>query len=438
MSTMDRRDFLRSGGAAVAGLTLLSAAPSSTAQNNTVNAAVIGFNSRGQEHISRILGMKDVALVALCDVDKRVLDKGAAAVEKKTGRRPKTYQDLRRLFEDKEIDCIFTATPNHWHALAGIWACQSGKDAYVEKPACWGVSEGESFIAATKKYKRMVQIGHDHTRANGGARTAVGRAWAGELGQAYLSRGLCFKPRPSIGIKPDSPAPDWLDWEVWQGPAKRRPFSERYVHYNWHWCFEYGNGDIGNQGVHQMDQARWFLNRGLPTTISSAGGRYGYKDDGETPNTQFATFAYPDGVEIQFEVRGLPTHDEAKVKIGNLVYGTNGYMSSGDGYALRTDAGVVEKAKDAKLPPVGGAGGDQFQNFIDCVRSRRAEDLNCPVSEGVLSAQLCALANIAYRCGRTLTFDPKKMLFPGDDAANALLARHDSPAAFAVPEPDKV
>ncbi|MBI5833711.1 MAG: Gfo/Idh/MocA family oxidoreductase [Armatimonadetes bacterium] len=438
MSTLDRRDFLRSSGLAAAGLTILSAAPSSTAQANTVRAAVIGFNGRGQAHIDACLKMKDVVVVALCDVDKRVLERGAAALEKKTGRRPKTYQDLRRLFEDKEIDCIFTATPNHWHALAGIWACQAGKDAYVEKPACWGVAEGQSFIAAVQKYKRIVQIGHDHTRANGGARTAVGRVWDGDLGQVYLSRGLCFKPRKSLGIKPDSAVPDWLDWDVWQGPAKHRAFSERYVHYNWHWFFEYGNGDIGNQGVHQMDQARWFLNRGAPTTVSSAGGRYGYTDDGETPNTQFATFGYPDGVELQFEVRGLPTHQEAKVSIGNLVYGTAGYMSSGDNYTLRTETGVIDRPKDKKLPAVGGAGGDNFQNFIDCVRSRKSEDLNCPVSEGVLSAQLCALANIAYRCGRTLTFDPKKMVFPGDEQANALLARHDSPAAFTVPEPDKV
>ncbi|HAZ63318.1 MAG TPA: gfo/Idh/MocA family oxidoreductase [Armatimonadetes bacterium] len=441
MSAPNRRDFLRTSGAAAAlgGLTILGAPARSTAQANTVRTAVIGFNSRGQDLVRRCLEMEDVVITALCDVDSRVLERTVAAVTEKQGTAPTAYTDLRRVMDDPQVDAVFTATPNHWHALIGIWACQAGKDSYIEKPACWGVEEGETLVAAVEKYGRVCQIGHNTTRPNGTARRAVGRVWNGDLGTAYLSRGLCFKPRGSIGIKPDDNVPDWLDWDLWQGPAKRRPFSTRYVHYNWHWFFDYGNGDIGNQGVHQMDQARWFLGRDLPTIVSSSGGRYGYVDDGETPNTQFATFSYPDGIEIQFEVRGLPTHDEAGVKIGNLVFGTKGYMSSGDSYRLRgPDGEEVPFVDGTELPHVGGAGNDQFQNFIDIVRSRQVDQLNCNAAEGVKSAQLCALANIAYLCGRTLNFDPKSMTFPGDAEANSYLARQESAPGFEVPAPNKV
>ena len=437
--SLDRRAFLRRSGraAAAAGLILSGFDHRSYAKNETLGAACIGFNGRGQEHIKKCLTMKNVALVALCDVDHKVLDHAVESVGKKTGHDPKPYTDLRKVLEDKDVDVVFTATPNHWHALVTIWGVQAGKDVYVEKPACWSVAEGEAMMAAQAKYNRVVQVGHNVERAAKSAREAVGRVWAGQIGDVYLSRGLCYKERRSIGIIPDSQAPATLDWNLWQGPAKRRPFSARYVHYNWHWFWDFGCGDIGNQGVHQMDMARWLLHKELPASITSAGGRFGYKDDGQTPNTQFSTFHYPDGVELEFEVRGLPTNAEAGVKIGTLVYGAKGWLSEGDKWQARDENGPLP-VPAGPLPAVGGAGGDHFQNFIDVVRSRKMSDLTCPVREGVRSAQLCALANIAYRCGRTLTFDPATMTFPGDEAANALLRRHDSPAEFAVPEADKV
>jgi predicted dehydrogenase len=330
------------------------------------------------------------------------------------------------------MDVVSTATPNHWHALVTVWACQAGKDVYVEKPACWSFHEGERMVAVAREQNRIVQVGHQ-SRSSNTIRNAVARAWAGEIGELYLSRGLCYKPRGSIDFKPDGDPPPHLHWDLWQGPAARRTFNGNYVHYNWHWFWEYGNGDIGNQGVHEMDVARWFLNKRLPVSVFSTGGRYGYQDQGETPNTQVATFQFEDGKTLVFEVRGLPTNDELGAKIGNLVYGAEGYMSSGDGFKPHIGYKGEEKSKEGlELPPVGGVGGDIFRNFIDAVRSRRREDLNCEVEEGALSAQLCHLANISYRLGRSLKFDPQKKEFVDDPAANALLTRPNYAPGFEV------
>lgn len=437
METMNRRQFVTRSAATAAGLTILMDTRKGFSQNETLGAAVVGFNGRGMSHIDAALGIEGVRVVALCDVDETVWPKGVKRVADQQGAPPKTYADIRALLDDDEVDVVFSATPNHWHALVTVWACQAGKDVYIEKPACWGFSEGESMVAAARRHGRIVQVGHQ-SRGDGRKRNAVARVWSGQIGDVYLSRGLCFKPRGSIGMKDNQAPPATLHWDIWQGPAARREFNPNIHPYNWHWMWAYGNGDIGNQGVHQMDVARWFLNVGLPVFVHSAGGRYGYEDQGETPNTQFSTFRYPDGRELQFEVRGLPTNSEQGAMIGNLVYGSDGWMTEGDGYKAH-GAGDEEMAADGlTLPEVGGKGNDIFQNFIDCVRSRKVEELNCEVAEGVLSAQLCCLANISYRVRRSLVFDPVKKVFPGDAEANALLGRDDSPEGWAVPGVEEV
>lgn len=215
--------------------------------------------------------------MALCDVDERVLHQGGAMVEQLTGKRPKLSIDVRQLLEDPDVDAISTATPNHWHALLTIWACQAGKDVYVEKPVCWRFYEGEKMVEAARCYNRMVQVGH-RTRSDPLTRNAIQRVRAGEIGAVYMVRGLCYKPRGPIGFQKDTDPPPWLHWELWQGPAERRPYNPNYVPYNWRWFWRYGNGDIGNQGVHQMDIGRWFLGKGLPVKVHSVGGRYGYTD----------------------------------------------------------------------------------------------------------------------------------------------------------------
>lgn len=436
---MDRREFLSQSGKALAGmaagLTILKGTRSAYSQNETIGAAVVGFHGRGQAHIDAFLRMSGVQVVALCDVDESLWERAAKRVEERQGKRPKLYADVRKLLEDKDVDVVSTATPNHWHALITIWACQAGKDVYVEKPACWCFYEGEKMIEAARKYNRIVQVGHQ-SRASSSMRNAVARVWAGEIGTVYMARGLCYKPRTSIGFKQDTDPPSHLHWDLWQGPAPRRPFNPNFVHYNWHWFWDYGNGDIGNQGVHQMDIARWFLRKRLPVEVFSTGGRYGYKDQGETPNTQVATFRFEDDTILVFEVRGLPTNDEMGVKIGNLVYGSEGYMSQGDNFKPHIGyQGEVKSKEGLTLPPVGGKDGeDIFENFINAVRTRRREDLVCDVEEGVLSAQLCHLANISYRLKRALRFDPVKKVFPGDPEANALLTRKEWAKGFEVPE----
>ena len=437
MERMTRRAFLEQSGraalGAAAGLTVLRAW--SHSPNDTIGVAVIGLNGQGKAHIRQFSEIEGVRLVALCDVDERVLQQAGAIVEQRTGARPKLYTDLRQLLEDKAVDAVSTATPNHWHALLTIWACQAGKDVYVEKPACWSFEEGEKMIEAARKYNRIVQVGHQ-TRSDPVTRLAVQRAWAGEIGKIYMSRGLCYKPRGPIGFQKDTDPPPWLNWELWQGPATRRPFNPNYVHYNWHWFWNYGNGDIGNQGVHQVDIARWFLNKRYPVKVHSVGGRYGYEDQGETPNTQIATFEYEDGTLLVFEVRGLFTNDEQGAKIGNLVYGSLGYMSSGDGYKpRRSPQEELPEKENSQRPKLGGTGEpNHYRNFIQAVRSRRVSDLHCDVEEGVISAQLVHLANISYRLGRALRFDPVRKQFIGDREANAMLRRQDQPKGFEIPK----
>lgn len=437
MERITRRAFLAQSSRAVlgaaAGLTVLRSW--SQSPNDTIGVAIIGLNGQGKTHMRNFNEIDGVRIVALCDVDERVLQQSGAMVEQRTGSRPKLYTDLRQLLEDKDIDAVSTATPNHWHALLTIWACQAGKDVYVEKPACWGFDEGEKMIQAARKYNRIVQVGHQ-MRSDPVTRLAVQRALAGEIGKVYMSRGLCYKPRGPIGIQKDTDPPPWLHWELWQGPANRRPFNPNYVHYNWHWFWNYGNGDIGNQGVHQVDIARWFLNKRYPVKVHSVGGRYGYEDQGETPNTQVATFEYEDGTLLVFEVRGLYTNDEQGAKIGNLVYGSLGYMSSGDGYKpRRSPQEELPEKENTQRPELGGTGEpNHYRNFIQAVRSRRVSDLHCDVEEGVISAQLVHLANISYRLGRALRFDPVRKQFIGDREANALLKRANQPKGFEIPE----
>ncbi len=437
MKTLSRREFLVQSGrlvvGATAGLTFLRSW--SHSPNDTIGVAVVGFNGQGKTHIRQFAQIPGVRIVALCDVDERVLQQGGAIVEQLTGSRPKLYTDVRKLLEDSQVDVVSTATPNHWHALLTIWACQAGKDVYVEKPACWGFYEGEKMVEAARKYNRIVQVGHQ-TRSDKTTRNALKRVRAGEIGEVYMVRGLCYKPRGPIGFQQDTDPPPWLHWELWQGPAERRPFNPNYVHYNWHWFWNYGNGDIGNQGVHQMDIGRWFLGKGLPVKVHSTGGRYGYKDQGETPNTQIATFEYEDGKLLVFEVRGLYTNDEQGAKIGNLVYGSLGYISSGEGYkARRSPTEELPPAKEQELQPLPGDEDENpYVNFIKAVRSRRREDLHCEVEEGVLSAQLCHLANISYRLGRSLRFDPVRKQFLNDPEANALLRRQNEAKGFEIPE----
>jgi predicted dehydrogenase len=408
---------LASAGSGVAALAV-GTGTRAAGPNDVIRVAVLGIHGRGQSHIHEFGNNKSTTIAALCDVDSRLFDGSAKQIEKKTGKAPDCVGDLRRIMDDKSIDVVSIATPNHWHALAAVWACQAGKDVYVEKPVSHNVSEGRKIVDAARKYGRIVQTG-TQSRSMSGLQDAMEFLHNDGLGPIYLAKGLCYKPRGSIGTKADAPVPEGVDYDVWLGPAPARPFNPNRFHYEWHWNWDYGNGDIGNQGIHQMDIARWGLKKDtLPTHIVSSGGRFGYKDDGETPNTQMAAFRYDDAM-LEFEVRGLPTNDEHGVRVGNIFYGPKGYLViDGD----RWQSFLVEGRKETKGPG-GSGGGDHFGNFIQAVRDRKPETLRAEILEGHLSSALCHLANVSYRLGRAVTFDPKTETFGDDQAANALLTR---------------
>jgi predicted dehydrogenase len=396
--------------------------------NEQIRVAVIGVNGRGKSsHLSEFARMDDVVVVAICDVDANTYEPARKVVESRGKKAPAFVQDLRRIMDDKSIDAVSIATTNHWHSLAGIWAMQSGKDVYIEKPVSHNVWEGRQLVAAARKYNRICQAG-TQCRSNPGTREAIQYIHAGHIGKVRVARGLCYKLRKSIGTLADGAPPPGVDYNLWLGPAPDRAFNPNRFHYNWHWHWDYGNGDLGNQGIHQMDVARWGLNRGtLPKAVVGLGGRFGYQDQGETPNTHVSLFDYGDSTLI-FEVRGLDTEalkarpsDSRGVKIGNIFYGTGGYVilsSYTSGAAFDLDGNLVEKFE-------GGSDQLHFRNFIDAMRSRKPSDLNGEVLEGHLSSALCHLGNISYRLGRPQPFDSRTKAFGDDREAYETLARFE-------------
>ncbi|HWQ53504.1 MAG TPA: Gfo/Idh/MocA family oxidoreductase [Bryobacteraceae bacterium] len=396
--------------------------------NDKVRLAVIGINGRGWDHVQGFMKLPDAEVAMLCDVDSAVLERRATQFASTFGRPVKTEKDMRKVFENKEIDAVTIATPNHWHALATIWACQAGKDVYVEKPGAHNVFEGRKMVEAAHKYKRMVQHGVQ-LRSSEAVREGVDLLRKGIIGKVYMSRGLVYRWRPSIGKKPNEPVPPGLDWDMWQGPAQQREFSRRLVHYNWHWHWDYGNGDVGNQGTHETDMCLWGLGTGLPERITSMGDKFLWDDDKETPELQTSLYHYPKEKKmIQFEVRHWCTNEEQGVGVGNIFYGSEGYM-----LIRNYDAYEVYLGQKREPGPKRKAGGDHFANFIKAVRSRNPADLNAPVETAHAASALAHLGNIACRTGRVLTFDPKTEKFIGDKEADKLLTRKYRPP-YVVPD----
>src|SRR5580658_2722356 len=392
---MERRTFLLG-----AGLVSMGARAANDSANGKVGIGVIGLGGRGRDHLKYYSKLPDARVVAICDVNQAQTERAAQIVEKLQGGKPHVHQDLRKLFEEKDVDAVSIATPNHWHALATIWACQAGKDVYCEKPACYNIFEGRAMEAAAHKNKRIVQIGMQG-RTIAHKQRAIEFLQSGAIGQVYMARGICYKRRPSIGRTPVEPVPAGLNWDLFLGPAPMREYTKNRYQYNWHWFWDTGNGDIGNQGIHEMDFARWGLGRELPKSAVSTGGKYVYEDDQETPNSQIATFDYGDA-ELVFEVRGLNTGGDTGIAaggpncIGVTFFGSNGFMAVDDrGFQIflgdKRDPGESMKAAehdfDETLP--------HAQNFLKAVRSRKPEDLNAPVEVGATSAQLVHMANIS-------------------------------------------
>lgn len=462
--SVNRRDFLKTGlGAASAGVATLASVSFLPQRvfgaNDRVRVAIIGLHGRGMDHIRGYSQVRNAEIAALCDVYEPVLRERLGNMEKMGLKRPQTFTDIRKLLEDKSIDAISIATPNDWHSLMGIWGCQAGKDVYVEKPCCHNLWEGQQLVRAAARYGRMVQHG-TQSRSLTEVREAVSQLGQGVAGDLYLSRGLCFKWRNTIGIAPVEPVPAGLDYNLWTGPAPLHAFTRNRFLYNWHWFWWYGNGDLGNQGVHQIDIARWGLGVGFPNKASAIGGHFMFKDDQETPNTLNCAFEFDmaDGSRrmLEFEVRHWITNHEAGIgvqaarhaagphpklgpsagtnnTVGNIFYGSKGYLAV-DGNSFKTWLGEGQEPGPAEKQPASDV--PHFQNFIDCVVSRKAEDLHAPIEEGVASCSLIHLANASYRLGRTVNFNPNTQTVINDPEADILLRDGDRGyrAPFTVPE----
>ncbi len=379
-SRLSRRSFLKTTalGSAVLGLPAASWNRVRGA-NDALRVAVVGFHGRGESHISGFSKIPGVRLAALCDCDSKVLEAGVKKLQSQ-GHDVKGYRDVRDCIADKDIDIISTATPNHWHSLITVWSCQANKDVYVEKPISHNVWEGRKSVEAARKYKRIVQTG-TQSRSSHAIRDAVAWVRGGNLGKIQVSRGLCYKPRQSIGkVDGPQPIPESIDYNLWCGPAPMGPLMRKNLHYDWHWDFATGCGDLGNQGIHQMDIARWFLGVSeLSPVVISTGGRLGYVDDGNTPNTQIVYHGYPDAPLI-FEVRGLPK-DKASQTSGwgaNMDKYMGGQISvivhCEDGHVLIPNySRAIAFDKAGKEIKRWDGAKDHFENFIDAVRSRRSK-----------------------------------------------------------------
>lgn len=432
MSEISRRSFVQSAAAGTVAASSLLTKTAKADRNSTIRAAVLGVNGRGfNAHCPGFEGVDGVEVAVLCDPDEDLLKKRQAEFEKKYGHSVEIETDMRKVFDRKDIDVVGVATPNHWHSLATIWACQAGKDVYVEKPGSHNLFEGRKMIEAAAKYKRVVQHGVQ-LRSSVAMQEGVKHLRDGVIGDVYMARGLVYRWRPSIGKKlPESP-PKNLDWDLWQGPAEARPFSRRYVHYNWHWHWDYGNGDVGNQGVHETDLCLWGLDVKLPSQITAMGGKFLWDDDKETPEQLTTNYFYPEENRmIQFEVRPWMTNSEDGTSVGNIFYGSEGYMVFKNYGGYETYLG--RKKTKGPSRKEGGELERHFQNFIDAVRSRKVETLNGPVETAHTSSGLAHLGNIAYRLGRQLNFDPKTETFKNDEEANAMLTRKYR-APFIVPD----
>lgn len=417
--SLSRRKFIEKTATAAAVISIPSIIPAHAfGANNRVRAAVLGINGRGKNHIEGLQRLENVEVAYLCDPDESLLAKRSKEFEEKYGQKVGVEKDLRKIFDNKEVDVVTIAMPNHWHSLATIWACQAGKDVYVEKPGSHNIFEGRKMVEAARKYNRIVQHGVQ-LRSSAAIQEAIQHLRNGLIGKVYMARGLVFRWRPDIGNKGTEPVPSYLDYDLWTGPAQMRPFSRNIVHYNWHWHWDYGNGDVGNQGIHETDLCMWGLDVGLPEEITSMGGKFLWDDCKETPEIQTSIYHYPKEKKIiQFEVRHWMTNAEDGASVGNIFYGDKGYMVIKGYDTYETYFGEKKEPGPARK-----AGGDHYQNFIDVVRSRDESKLNGPVETAHLSSALAHLGNIAYRTGRVLRFDPKAEKIIGDKEANAMLTR---------------
>ncbi len=427
MARLNRRSFIKHTLASAATVTIAGTKSSGKVlgANDTVRIAVAGLNGRGSAHTGAYYGMKNVQVAYLVDPDQRTYKKHADAADKKGLPPAKTLTDIRKALEDKELNAVSIATPNHWHSLMTIWACEAGKDVYVEKPCSHNIHEGRIAVEMARKHKRIVQHG-TQSRSSQSWEDLAALAKSGKLGKLLVSRGLCYKDggtggstRGDIGHKPTKAPPAELDFNIWLGPAQEQPFHENIVHYRWHWFWDFGNGDAGNQGVHQMDIARWVIpNARWPKSVISLGGRFANNDQGQTPNGLVSIFDYGD-TQLIFETRGLKSPGYRGQNVGNILHFEEGVVAGGKFYPKGQGDGIAIP----KVPAEMKRGGDHFSNFIDCVRSRDMSKLHADIEVGHISSGLCHLGNISYRLGKPTEFDANLGKLSGNEFGTDALTR---------------
>lgn len=470
MTGFTRRKFLGMAAATTASFAISSRFSPVLGANETIRVAVVGINGRGGSHIDSLLRLEGVEIAYLVDPDSRLFARRVKKIEDAGKRAPKCVQDLREALDDKDLDAISIASCNHLHCLQTIWGCQAGKDVYVEKPLSQDVHEGRIAVEVARKHGRVVQYGTGKG-AKGDVIAELARQ--GTYGKLLVSRGMCYKRRDSIGFKQPTASPSEVDFDLWCGPAAKKEYHENLVHYNWHWFWEYGNGDIGNQGAHEMHAALHAIpDATLPRRVVSVGGRFGYTDQGQTANTQVAVFDYGD-TQLIFEVRGLNTDGYYGQGVGNTFHFEEGVVAGDKFYPN----GGKEPEPVAKVEPERVSRGGNFDEFIRAMRTREKALLDWDIELAHYSSALCHLANISqrlgtkvtfagvtdpfqanefgnesfrrmgdhlkangievgrasYRLGRELAFDPATERFIGDQQANYMLKRTPRPP-FVIPD----
>jgi predicted dehydrogenase len=406
MTQPTRRSFLKHSLEAAAAITIAGTKSSGRVlgANDVIRIGVCGIHGQGNAHIKQYLGLDGVQITYLIDPDKSLWESRSKPIKEKYGVAPKCVADVREALDDNNLDAISVATPNHWHSLLGVWACTAGKDAYIEKPMSHLITEGRRVIEAAQKYKRIVQHGTQQ-RSSASRASEIAAVQSGKYGKLLVSKGYCCKPRWSIGKKETSKPPADLDFNIWLGPAPEQPYHGNLVHYNWHWFWDFGNGDIGNQGIHEMDVARWAIKGAtLPSKVWCLGGRFAEGDQGQTPNMQMAVMEFGEALLV-FEVRGLvdkPREKDFPFKftVLNEYYATEGRIENGQFHPKNGGKPEPLAKFDVKV-----TAGGSWGSFLHAVRSRKAEDLNATAEHGHYSSALCHLANFSYRLGETVPFN---------------------------------
>ncbi len=417
---LSRRAFLKTTttAAAFASVSLLEAVRGAESPGNQIRVGVMGVSTRGGELSVDCASLPGVEVAYVCDVDERNVAKTVQAVQSKGKQSavPKGVGDFRRILDDKTVDALVVAAPDHWHAPAAILACAAGKHVYVEKPCCHNPHEGELMVAAARKYKRLVQQGTQR-RSWPAIMEGMGKVRSGAIGRVLFTKCWYYGPRGTIGKGKQGAVPAWLDYDLWQGPAPARPYRDNLIHYNWHWFWHWGTGELGNNAVHYLDLCRWGLGVDYPRTVTCSGGKYMFPDDDqETPDTTVASFDFG-GTTVSWEQRSWAPHTSQDPKFEVAFYGDKGILTlAGSGY-------LIHDSKGNQVEQNTGLSGNRIhlQNLVDGIRA--GKQLNAEIEEGYKSTLLCHLANIAWRTGHTIHFDPEKRKIAGDRAAEALWKR---------------